>query len=106
MHSNIFEVIQNGDGLIIAHRTMVMSLEHRYNSRFLPCRQELLLSQTQIKYIPKNRYKDSRTAFYDKPKSAIQHPRQRQGQGVRIQKTEKEGVIQQDNEYYKQIERG
>jgi hypothetical protein len=50
---------------------MVTALEHRFNSRFLPCRREMLLSQAQIKYVPKNRYKDCRTVFYDKPKSEI-----------------------------------
>jgi hypothetical protein len=57
--------------LIIAHRRMVTALKHRYNSRFLPCGGEMLLSKAQIKCVPKNRYKDSRIAFYDKLRSVI-----------------------------------
>jgi hypothetical protein len=46
------EVIQNANGSVITHRSVIAVLEYRHNDRFLPCSRELLLSQTQVKYVP------------------------------------------------------
>jgi hypothetical protein len=49
------EVVENRDGSVIAHGGVIASFKYWYNSSFFPCSREILLSQAQVEYMPKNR---------------------------------------------------
>jgi hypothetical protein len=44
---------------------MIASFKYWYNSSSFPCSREILLSKAEVKYMPKNRNKNTGTAFYD-----------------------------------------
>jgi hypothetical protein len=52
------EIVENGNGSVIAHVGMIAFFKYWYNS-FFPCSREILLSQAQVEYIPKNRNENS-----------------------------------------------
>jgi hypothetical protein len=71
----LIEIIENRNGSLVAPRGKIASFKYRHNSRFLPYSREILLSQGQVKYMLRNRNKNSLTAFYDKPRYIIKSDR-------------------------------
>jgi hypothetical protein len=53
------EATENRNVPVVALSGMTASFKYGYNSRFLPYRREVLLSQAQLKYMPKNRDKNN-----------------------------------------------
>jgi hypothetical protein len=51
----VSSLVENRNGSVIAHGSMISSFKYMYNSRFLPCSMEILLSQAQVEYMPKNK---------------------------------------------------
>jgi hypothetical protein len=52
-------IFENRNAFIVACRSMIAPFEHGYNSSFLPCSREVLLSEAQVKYTPKSRNKSN-----------------------------------------------
>jgi hypothetical protein len=52
---------------VVAHSSIIASFKYWYNSSFFPCSRIILLGQAHVKYMPKNRNKNTRTTFYKKP---------------------------------------
>jgi hypothetical protein len=48
------EIVENRDGSVIAHGGMIASFKYWYNNSLFPCSREILLSQAQVEYMPKN----------------------------------------------------
>jgi hypothetical protein len=48
------EIVENRDGSVIAHGGVIASFKYWYNSSYFPCSKEILLSQAQVEYMPKN----------------------------------------------------
>jgi hypothetical protein len=46
---------------------MIASFKYQYNSSFFPCHRKILLSQAQVKYMPKNTNKIPEQPFMIKP---------------------------------------
>jgi hypothetical protein len=53
------ETVENTNGSVIAHGGMIASFKYWYNSSFFPCSREILLSQAQVEYMPKNKKENS-----------------------------------------------
>jgi hypothetical protein len=53
------ENTENRNGSVVAHGDIIASFKYRYNSCFLPYSRKILLSQDQVKYMPKNRNKNT-----------------------------------------------
>jgi hypothetical protein len=53
------EITENGNWSVVAHSGMIASFKYRYNSSFFPCTRKILLGQAQVKYMPKNRNKNT-----------------------------------------------
>jgi hypothetical protein len=53
------EITGNRNGSAVAHGGTIASFKYGCNSRFLPYSREVLLSQAQVKYIPKNTNKNT-----------------------------------------------
>jgi hypothetical protein len=53
------EIIENRNWSVVAHSGMFASFKYGYNSRFLPHNMEVVLSQAQVKDMPKNRNKNN-----------------------------------------------
>jgi hypothetical protein len=53
------EIAENINASIIAHCSLIDSFKYWYNSSFFPCSREILLSQAQVEYMPKNRNENS-----------------------------------------------
>jgi hypothetical protein len=52
------EVVEDRDGSVIAHGGVIASFKYWYNSSFFPCSREILLSEAQVEYMPKNSNKN------------------------------------------------
>jgi hypothetical protein len=52
------EITENRNGSVLAHSDMIASFKYWYNSRFFPCSKKILLRQTQVENMPKNRNKN------------------------------------------------
>jgi hypothetical protein len=50
------EIVENRDGSVIAHGGVIASFKYWYNRTFFSCSREILLSQAQVQYMPKNHY--------------------------------------------------
>jgi hypothetical protein len=61
------EIVKNINGSIAAHSDMNVSFKYGYNIRSLPYRGKVLLSQTQVKYMPKNKEKKTEQPFMTNP---------------------------------------
>jgi hypothetical protein len=48
------EIAENRDGSVTAHGSVIASFKYWYNSSFFPCSREILQSQSQVEYMPKN----------------------------------------------------
>jgi hypothetical protein len=48
------DIVENRDGSVIAHGGVIASFKYWYNSSIFPCSREILLSQAQVEYMPKN----------------------------------------------------
>jgi hypothetical protein len=68
------DIFQNRKMFLNAHGGVIASFKYWYIS-FFPCSREVLLSQDQIKYMTKNRKRNSRTAFYDEARHIIKSDR-------------------------------
>jgi hypothetical protein len=53
------EIVENSNEFIIAHSGMIAPFKYRFKSRFLPYSRESLLSQAQMKYMPKKKNKNN-----------------------------------------------
>jgi hypothetical protein len=49
------EITENRDGSVVDHSGMIASFKYWYNSRSFPCSKKILLRQTQVENMPKNR---------------------------------------------------
>jgi hypothetical protein len=54
----LWEIIENTNGSVVTHRAMIVFLKDGCNSCFLPYSREVQLSQTQVKYMFKDRNKN------------------------------------------------
>jgi hypothetical protein len=53
------EIVENRNGSVIAHGNVIAPLSDWYKSSFFPCSREILLSQAQVEYMPKNKQKQT-----------------------------------------------
>jgi hypothetical protein len=53
------EVVENRNGPVIAHGGVIASFKYWYNSSFFPCSRRIMLSQSQVEYMPKTRKENS-----------------------------------------------
>jgi hypothetical protein len=52
-------IIGNRNGSVIAHGGVIASFKYWYNSSFFLYSREILLSQAQVEYMPKNKNENS-----------------------------------------------
>jgi hypothetical protein len=69
------EVIENGNGSIVAHSGMTASFKYGFNGCFLPYSRKIPLGQAQVKYMSKNWNKNICAALYDKLRNIIKSNR-------------------------------
>jgi hypothetical protein len=69
------EIIENRNWSLVSYSGMIFPFKYRCNSLFLPYSREVLLSQAQVRYVPKNRITNNWIAFYDKLSDIIKSNR-------------------------------
>jgi hypothetical protein len=53
------KITEYRNGSVVTHSGMIASFNYWYNNSFFPCSRKILLGEAQVKYMPKNRNKNT-----------------------------------------------